>query len=68
MVAWWGRVVIVRDGDEAGRKMAAGIVRAISGRILSSVVDLPDGFDPARMVQERPDELRKLLGNPTVSV
>ena len=68
MIAWWGRVVIVRDGDEAGRKMAAGIVRAISGRILSSVVDLPDGFDPARMVQERPDELRKLLGNPTVSV
>lgn len=65
MVAWWDRVIVVADGDAAGRSMAEQIKRAAGHRIVVTIRNLPDGEDPANMVKNRLEELRKILGPPS---
>lgn len=64
MIAWFDRVVVVHDGDEAGRKMCDQIQRGISGRIIVSSRELPDGEDPASMAKKDPQSLVEIVGIP----
>jgi len=64
IVAYWGdggRVVVVPDGDKAGREMATKLKKMIAGRMPISAKALPEGTDPGSMSD---DELRELLGEP----
>jgi DNA primase len=40
------RIVLMMDGDEAGRRAALSIRQALDSRIETFIVDLPDGKDP----------------------
>ena len=52
------RVVLLMDGDIAGRKAAATIRRQLSQAV---IVDLPDGLDPDDLPDQELVELRRLL-------
>jgi hypothetical protein len=54
-------VVIIPDGDAPGAKIADGVLRAVSARIPTRVVPVPDGADPDDLTS---DELLELLGPP----
>lgn len=63
IVSRWGdrRVVVVPDGDHAGKMMGDTIARMIRGRMPSSVAKTPDGLDPGGMSEA---QMRDLLGDP----
>jgi hypothetical protein len=62
LVAWWDKIVVVGDGDQAGADMGAKITKMVAGRVPVRVVKLPDGEDPGSMVVNRLDELRSIVG------
>jgi DNA primase len=54
-------ILVVHDGDEAGRLMGVMVKRMIAGRVPVFARPCPDGSDPAKML---PYERVKLLGEP----
>lgn len=50
LVAWWDHIVVVGDGDKAGREMAHHIKDGVADRVKVSVCDLPDGTDPGSLL------------------
>ena len=52
------RVIVLMDGDRAGRKAAQVIHRNLPG---STVIDLPEGLDPDDMSDQKLAKLRSLL-------
>ena len=46
---WGGDIVVVGDGDDAGRKWARGLARRVGARI----VGCPEGLDPLDLYGER---------------
>jgi len=63
IVARWSKVIVVPDGDKAGRDMGARIKHMVADRIGVTVKVLPDGADPGGMTAL---ELQELLGRPPI--
>lgn len=62
VVQFFSEVVIVTDGDNAGREAGARFAGALRPRLRSvRVVDTPDGKDPGSLTE---DEASELLGPP----
>jgi hypothetical protein len=61
MVKFFDRVVILGDGDKAGREMALKVLEAARPYLPASIVDIPDGKDPQDLTDE---EKIQLLGPP----
>src|ERR1019366_8747638 len=59
LVAHFRQVVIMLDGDEAGRKAAGEIAGRLAHRVWVRVVDLPDGKQPDQLSTA---ELQAVLG------
>ncbi len=49
IVAWFDRVTIFADGDDAGRKMAATWKEHVGRKIPVRTIDTPDGEDPGSL-------------------
>jgi DNA primase len=58
LVAQFRQVVIMLDGDDAGRRAATEIAGRLAHRAWVRVVDLPDGKQPDQLAIE---ELQQLL-------
>ena len=61
LVAWYDRIIVVADGDVAGREMDARVRRLVADRKPCGGVKLPEGRDPADLSG---NELQALLGHP----
>ena len=61
MVYFFSEVVVVGDGDKAGRHMNAEVKAMIADRIPVRAVELPEGRDPGDLTRE---EMRVLIGEP----
>jgi hypothetical protein len=55
LVRWCSNVVIVPDGDKAGRSGAEVSRSLLAKRIPTTVVNIPDGLDPGGMTAEQAD-------------
>lgn len=56
------QIVLVYDGDAAGRAAARKAAEMLAGEdILSRVVELPDGVDPADLMRAEPERLAVLI-------
>ncbi|MDY0000914.1 MAG: DNA primase [Polyangia bacterium] len=56
-------VVLCYDGDDAGRAAARKAAELLAGEeILSRVVTLPDGVDPADLMRAQPERMGQLIG------
>ena len=54
----WERIVVLADGDDAGRAAAKKVAKELRG----DVVNLPDGEDVSSLYVKDPGRLRSLLG------
>lgn len=61
MVMFFDRVVILGDGDKAGREMALKVLEAVRPYLPATIVDVPEGKDPQHLTDE---EKIHLLGPP----
>lgn len=61
MVMFFDRVVILGDGDKAGREMALKVLEAVRPFLPARVVDMPEGKDPQHLTDE---EKILLIGPP----
>lgn len=62
MVKFFSSVVVVGDGDKAGREMANKTYQALKARLPARVVELPEGTDPDELTAE---EKYDLFGEPS---
>jgi len=60
LVRWWDRIIVVGDGDQAGRALVKGTKAVVAGRVPVGSRVLPDGADPAGILSENPDKLGSL--------
>jgi hypothetical protein len=58
LASHFDRVIVMLDGDEAGRQGVAGVVGALAGRLTVTAIALTDGVQPDRLGS---DEIRRLL-------
>ena len=58
LVAHFRQVVVMLDGDEAGRRAAVEIAGKLAHKMWVRVVDVPDGRQPDRLATQ---EIQKLL-------
>lgn len=63
LIKYWQKVIVIGDGNQAGRDMAKRVKRMIADRIPVSIIDLDDRRDPGNMT---PEELREKVGPPPV--
>lgn len=61
MVSSWHSIKVIRDGDDAGIKMAMTVKQMVAGRVPVFIVDLPDGRDPGDLTTE---EKLEIIGRP----
>jgi DNA primase len=61
MTKFFTNIVIVPDGDNAGRDMALKVMEAVKPFLPVHMVDMPSGKDPADL---SPSELADRLGPP----
>ena len=50
-VRWFGRLVVMMDGDKGGRNAADRIVKLLHGRIPVQMASLPEGHDPGDLLE-----------------
>jgi hypothetical protein len=63
IVRWFDRLVIIPDGDAAGRKVANQIADSLGKRINTQIFPTPDGLDPDQLSDHHLDEIRsKFVG------
>lgn len=75
LIAYWGRqVTIVPDGDKAGEDMVVKVKQLVADRVKVVRRKLPEKADAASVIRAHQlgkistDELREILGDPTVDV
>jgi DNA primase len=61
MAMFFERVLILGDGDKAGREMALKVLEAVKPLMPARIVDIPEGKDPQDLTDE---EKILLLGPP----
>lgn len=61
MVMFFDQIIILGDGDKAGREMAVKVLEAARPFLPASIVDIPEGKDPQDLTDE---EKIQLLGPP----
>jgi 5S rRNA maturation endonuclease (ribonuclease M5) len=61
LVKYWGKIIVVPDGNQAGRDMGRRIEKMVAGRVPVTVKKLEEGLDPGKMTVE---EMEALLGPP----
>lgn len=68
LLAGVGRVIILMDGDAAGRSAAKNLELCITRKtdLVVQVLDLPDGIDPATMTDDQIKSLHVSIRNTTV--
>jgi hypothetical protein len=64
LVAWWDSIIVVGDGDKAGRDMGIKIREMVAGRVPIKTPQLPSGTDPGALAMEAPEVLHEILGPP----
>lgn len=57
-VKWFDHIVIVMDGDDAGRDAADRLERAFAKRVMVSRFDISDGRDPNDLTDDEIDSLK----------
>lgn len=57
----WGAILVATDGDKAGNKVYTTLRHQIGAKVSVRRVEIPDGFDAARLGKLNPELLKELL-------